>query len=535
VPTILGYTPANDSNVVHLTGNETISGEKTLNNSLLIFKNLDNAGTSRISVSTSGFFLNIDAVGGDNDYVLGKGSLSMAKQKSPLIASTISNSLLTTSRLYQLPNAAGTFALTSDLHNPITIETANGLSLSTQVLSLGLSSSTTTGALSSSDWINFTDSYNNKISSASVVRGTVPIAGNIYNTMTLTQQDGGTLTASFPAGYNGTGNTYYVPKFSLTVGELVDSLIYDSGSGVGIGTTNLNAPSTGGTIPILAVGGLSGSVLQLRNTTSTTLAGSTLGLIQFTSSYSGSPFATANIRATSVNTTSGGASGGANIIFDTSTGLTGENPTERMRLLNNGYLGIGITNPFTALDVSKADASGNNAYFGNGTSGLMLQTNSTSYDIIGYNKTALNNIRIRATAGATNQLVLNTAGNVGIKTATISYTLHVNGSVAGTSAYVNLSDRRHKKDILPIENALDKVLSLNGVTFNWDKSNTDMNLDDRNHIGLLAQDVELIIPQAVVTADDENKTKSVAYTDLIPVLIEAIKELKAEIELLKNK
>jgi hypothetical protein len=60
-------------------------------------------------------------------------------------------------------------------------------------------------------------------------------------------------------------------------------------------------------------------------------------------------------------------------------------------------------------------------------------------------------------------------------------------------------------------------------------------LDDYNHIGLLAQDVEQILPQVVTTGIDENKTKSVAYADIVPVLIEAIKELKAELELLKNK
>jgi hypothetical protein len=130
---------------------------------------------------------------------------------------------------------------------------------------------------------------------------------------------------------------------------------------------------------------------------------------------------------------------------------------------------------------------------------------------------------------------ITSGGNVGIGTTSPSYTLHVNGSVAGASAYVNLSDKRYKKDIQPIENALNKILSLNGVTFNWNKEATDMNLDDNNHIGLLAQDVEEIIPQAVTTGEDENETKSVAYTDLVPVLIEAIKELKKEIELLKTK
>ena len=95
--------------------------------------------------------------------------------------------------------------------------------------------------------------------------------------------------------------------------------------------------------------------------------------------------------------------------------------------------------------------------------------------------------------------------------------------------------RDTKKDILPIENALDKVLSLNGVTFNWNKGfNPRVNLDNNNHIGLIAQEVERVVPQAVSTALNGEKTKSVAYSDLVPVLIEAIKEQQKQIEELKQ-
>jgi hypothetical protein len=135
----------------------------------------------------------------------------------------------------------------------------------------------------------------------------------------------------------------------------------------------------------------------------------------------------------------------------------------------------------------------------------------------------------------TERMRITNTGNVGIGTTIPGYTLHVNGSVAGTSAYVNLSDERYKKDIQPIENALDKILSLNGVTFNWDKSKTDMNLDDVNHIGLIAQEVEKVLPQAVTTGSDDNEIKSVSYTDIVPVLIEAIKQQQAQIEELKAK
>jgi hypothetical protein len=126
-------------------------------------------------------------------------------------------------------------------------------------------------------------------------------------------------------------------------------------------------------------------------------------------------------------------------------------------------------------------------------------------------------------------------GRIGIGTTSPSYTLHVNGSVAGTSAYNNLSDKRFKKDVLPIANALQKVLALQGITFNWDKNiNPELKVDDKNHIGFLAQDVEKVLPQVVSTADDKLQTKSVAYTEVIPVLVEAIKQQQTQIEELKK-
>jgi len=58
--------------------------------------------------------------------------------------------------------------------------------------------------------------------------------------------------------------------------------------------------------------------------------------------------------------------------------------------------------------------------------------------------------------------------------------------------------------------------------------------DARKQIGVLAQDMEAIMPEVVLTADDEMQTKSVDYGKLCAVLIESIKELKAEIDELKR-
>jgi predicted RNase H-like nuclease (RuvC/YqgF family) len=60
-----------------------------------------------------------------------------------------------------------------------------------------------------------------------------------------------------------------------------------------------------------------------------------------------------------------------------------------------------------------------------------------------------------------------------------------------------------------------------------------LKLDDRNHVGFIAQEVEKVLPQAVSTANDARQTKSVAYSEVIPVLNEAIKQQQTQIETLQ--
>jgi hypothetical protein len=109
--------------------------------------------------------------------------------------------------------------------------------------------------------------------------------------------------------------------------------------------------------------------------------------------------------------------------------------------------------------------------------------------------------------------------------------LHVDGNVIAYST--TISDIRLKKDIAPIEDAVTKVQQLNGCTFTYLK-------DDRKSAGLIAQDVEKVLPSAVIEDKpvfhgEEGETyKTVQYDQVIGLLVEAVKELKAEIEELKN-
>lgn len=101
----------------------------------------------------------------------------------------------------------------------------------------------------------------------------------------------------------------------------------------------------------------------------------------------------------------------------------------------------------------------------------------------------------------------------------------------------NVSDGRLKTNIVNLESSVDKISALRGVTFQW-KEDTDeakAEGDERKtHVGLIAQEVEKIFPQLVNT-DSKTGKKTVNYIGLIAPLIESVKTLKAENEMLKAK
>lgn len=109
--------------------------------------------------------------------------------------------------------------------------------------------------------------------------------------------------------------------------------------------------------------------------------------------------------------------------------------------------------------------------------------------------------------------------------------LRVSGSIGSVSVYgthniVAYSDARSKTNIETIPNALDKVDSIRGITYN--------KIEDPNgyrYMGVVAQELQDVLPEVVT--EDENGHLAVAYGNITGVLIEAIKELKAEIEELK--
>ena len=97
------------------------------------------------------------------------------------------------------------------------------------------------------------------------------------------------------------------------------------------------------------------------------------------------------------------------------------------------------------------------------------------------------------------------------------------------TAFGSVSDRNRKENIVKIDNALDKVSQISGYTFNYIGDDTPMT-------GVIAQELEEVLPEVVYETEspDGTQSKAVRHGNIVGLLIESIKELKAEIEELKK-
>ena len=108
-------------------------------------------------------------------------------------------------------------------------------------------------------------------------------------------------------------------------------------------------------------------------------------------------------------------------------------------------------------------------------------------------------------------------------------TLDDGGNFVATS-YTSTSSERYKKNILPLKNALEIVQQLNGVSFTWKDENLHGSERD---IGLIAEHVEKILPE-IVYKNTSGEVVSLEYGKIVALLINAIKELKQEVDALKK-
>jgi hypothetical protein len=216
---------------------------------------------------------------------------------------------------------------------------------------------------------------------------------------------------------------------------------------------------------------------------------------------------------------------------------------------NNSYTNISTTESVNFVNGSgiSVSRSGNNITISNtassygywqlGGNGSYTTIGSTaSVNFVGSGATSVsrsgNTITISSTdtTGASYNQSLNTTNSVSFASMTLSGTLNVNGNSGGISItaaadIAAYSDVRLKENFLLISDALEKIDQIAGYTYN--------RKDDPNtrHAGVIAQEIQKVLPEAV--REDEDGMLSVSYGNLTSLLIQAVKELKAEVEELK--
>jgi len=138
-------------------------------------------------------------------------------------------------------------------------------------------------------------------------------------------------------------------------------------------------------------------------------------------------------------------------------------------------------------------------------------------------------------AGATERLIIDgpnnrvtfPSGNVGIAMTNPSVALDVTGDIEYTGTITDVSDQRLKENIVGINNSISKIQGINGVYFNMIGS-------DKRELGVIAQNVQQVLPEAISVVDPEKGYLGVDYTSLVPVLVEAIKEQQRQIQALRQ-
>jgi hypothetical protein len=121
--------------------------------------------------------------------------------------------------------------------------------------------------------------------------------------------------------------------------------------------------------------------------------------------------------------------------------------------------------------------------------------------------------------------VAGTSGNQAEKVSSTKFTFNPSTGLLTSTDYNSSSDKRLKKNIKTVDNALDKVMALRGVSFDWKEGGAKA-------IGLIAQEAEKVLPEIV--SKDDNGYLGIKYNNLIGVLVEAIKDQQEQINILKK-
>ena len=554
---------------IHSTGNTLVQlNNTTTANSNISFQNQNvakwrvgnvyNAGANSFDIQNAGLSTNAISINSTTNNVN--------------FGSTIGNGTFT----YTLPSATGTLSLTSDLTGYVTLATAQtitgvkqftsankteftaGISISNTASGGAASGNTTIGANVNGLQVNFpTGGYNN-LNFASTTIGNTYTYPNATGTIALTSDLTGYVT--------GTGVAGQVAYWSGTSTEAGSNNLFwnNTNARLGIGTTTPTSQ--------LEIYGNDGNVFTdgLRITRNGT-----------PSQYGVFNISGGNNNFIAINTTTGEPS------FGWSTSINGTSTTTRMTLNGASYMldvagtgnftGLltGTSATFSALITSNVTTGINATFNSTNATGSVInfKRSSTNYGYLGNSAElgagVLNALELRAdndlflttTSGylrvtSGGNVIIGTTADFGYKffVATPDLTVktliglrnetnntggqfisfqnwqnsqigYISQLTSTTVLYSTSSDYRLKENILPIQNAIDRILKIKPVTYNWKNTNNEVGE------GFIAHELQEIVPLAVAGKKDEinkdgtMKIQAIDYGKLTPLLVKAIQEL----------
>ena len=191
--------------------------------------------------------------------------------------------------------------------------------------------------------------------------------------------------------------------------------------------------------------------------------------------------------------------------------------------MNHNLYGIARTsNTYGSFNVT----DGNNAW-----AGITYSTHSSKPTIMFKNNHGDGGL-YHQTSGSWRWYYAQAHGCIGLNgsTTSSSYGCYITGSVYTTGSY-NSSDARFKTNIETIDNGIDKVMNMRGVYYDWNDEHKEEKGEGRQ-VGVIAQELNKVLPEAVIHTEEDEY--SVDYGKITGVLIEAIKDLKNEINELKK-
>jgi hypothetical protein len=196
-------------------------------------------------------------------------------------------------------------------------------------------------------------------------------------------------------------------------------------------------------------------------------------------------------------------------LFIIGNGDANTDRTNAMVVLKNGYVGLGSNAPTENLVI-------------NDPVNPTLELQSAGIEK-GFFQLSGNNVRLGTYS-------TNSLGNLTVRLdGADRFIIFPSGNATLTGTLTQNSDARLKQNIQTITHALDKVKLLKGRAYNW---KPEVNKDSSLQIGFIAQEVEEVLPELVATGTDG--TRSVAYQNMVPVLVEAIKTLSQKVEQLEQ-